>query len=417
MKSQYRRLCWLLGDQLNIQHSWFSTVSADTLFVLAELPQEVEYCRHHHQKITAFFAAMQRFSEQLLEQGHDCLYLDLDSTAEMPKSLPALIEQLAEQYQVSEVCYQQPDEYRLSEQLRQWQSASNIDIQRVDSEHFLLAHDEIFTAFKPNTAMRMEAFYRRMRKRFQILMQDDQPLGGQWNYDQANRQSFKAHDLETIPEPLVFSQCSQAIAERIERHNVNTIGDAAETNRWPVDRPQALQLLAYFCTALLPQFGRFQDAMTQQSPHAWSLYHSRLSFALNTKMLSPQEVIDAAVDAYENNASIDLAQVEGFVRQILGWREYMRGMYWINMPDYANRNALQAKQELPSWFWTGETRMQCLQQAIKQSLQFAYAHHIQRLMITGNFALLAGIDPDQVDAWYLGIYIDAIEWVEMPNTR
>ncbi len=179
-----------------------------------------------------------------------------------------------------------------------------------------------------------------------------------------------------------------------------------------------MELLGYFCTALLPRFGRFQDAMTTQSPHRWSLYHSRLSFAINSKMLHPMQVINAAVDAYRTpDSSISLAQVEGFVRQILGWREFVRGLYWANMPAYENLNALKANRHLPDYFWDGNTRMQCMKQAIGQSLEFAYAHHIQRLMVTGNFALLTGLSPDEVDAWYLGIYVDALQWVELPNTR
>ncbi|MEC8429322.1 MAG: cryptochrome/photolyase family protein, partial [Pseudomonadota bacterium] len=209
-----------------------------------------------------------------------------------------------------------------------------------------------------------------------------------------------------------------AILTRLKRHNIETIGHPNNRIVWPTTRTQARELLSHFCQFCLPNFGRFQDAMAQNSEHAWSLYHSRISFSLNTKMLSPRQVIAAAIDAFENSSgSIDIAQIEGFVRQILGWREYVRAMYWINMPDYRNRNQLKAVRTLPEWFWTANTRMNCLHKSIEQSLQFSYAHHIQRLMITGNFSLLAGIDPDQVDDWYLGIYIDAIEWVELPNTR
>jgi len=168
----------------------------------------------------------------------------------------------------------------------------------------------------------------------------------------------------------------------------------------------------------LPQFGRYQDAMTGKSEHAWSLYHSRLSFALNAKIISPMRVIKRAIEEFELRPNeISLAQIEGFIRQIIGWREYVRGMYWVNMPDYATLNSLDAKRNLPDFFWTGNTKMNCMKQSINQSLEYAYAHHIQRLMVIGNFCLLAGIDPDQVDEWYLGVYIDAIEWVEMPNTR
>ena len=207
------------------------------------------------------------------------------------------------------------------------------------------------------------------------------------------------------------------ILARLKRHNVESLGKAEEELLWPVTRKQSKDLLTYFCEQLLPLFGTFQDAMTANSKHKWSLYHSRLSFALNAKILHPMQVIQAAVAAYRGNPNIDIAQVEGFVRQILGWREYVRGMYWVNMPDYLAQNALGAQRDLPDYFWTGATKMNCLHHAIGQSLDTAYAHHIQRLMVTGNFCLLTEIEPQQVDAWYLGIYVDALEWVELPNTR
>jgi deoxyribodipyrimidine photolyase-related protein len=197
---------------------------------------------------------------------------------------------------------------------------------------------------------------------------------------------------------------------------VETIGEIQEKQFfWPVTRNESLELLSFFIENCLPYFGTFQDAMTTDS---WSVYHSRISFAMNVKLLSPKEVVDAVIQAYRSNEHlISLNQVEGFVRQIIGWREYMRGIYWMHMPDYASLNYFNHENKLPDWYWTGETNMKCLSHSIKQSLQFAYAHHIQRLMVTGNFALLAGIHPDEVDRWYLGIYIDALDWVEITNTR
>ena len=216
----------------------------------------------------------------------------------------------------------------------------------------------------------------------------------------------------------MFANPVGSYLERIKKHKIDTLGSGTEELLWPVNRQQSLQLLDFFCEYCLPNFGRFQDAMTQHGESRWSLYHSRISFALNCKILHPMQVIDAALKRFsETDSGVDLAQVEGFVRQILGWREYVRAVYWVNMPDYAKGNSFGAERDLPDYFWTGETKMACMKQAIDQSLEYAYAHHIQRLMVTGNFALLAGIDPDQVDQWYLGIYIDAIERVEMPNTR
>ena len=249
-------------------------------------------------------------------------------------------------------------------------------------------------------------------------MDGDQPAGGQWNFDGDNRNKLKKSDLDDIPAPLLFDNDVSAIIARLDRHDIQHFGNFDHSLLWPVTRKQSVQLLEYFCQHCLPRFGQFQDAMTANSPHAWSLYHSRLSFCLNTKMLSPLQVIERAIAEHQARpGAIDLAQIEGFVRQIIGWREFVRGIYWANMPDYGELDALNAQRDLPGFFWTGKTRMRCLQASLGQSLETAYAHHIQRLMVIGNFCLLAGIDPAQVDKWYLGVYIDAIEWVEMPNTR
>lgn len=434
MKHQYRTLRLILGDQLNAKHSWFQTKEDDTLYVLAELHQEAEYVPHHIQKVCAFFCAMEQFASGLNQAGYHVLHLNLDDT-QAYKTLPDLITSLLSQYKIQKFEYQLADEYRLREQMDQAVSQFSVECQAYETEHFYLnqaACDKDFTKGKRH---RMEAFYRKMRKRFNILLHGDDPVGGQWNYDSENRNKLKPADFLHVPKPLVFSNDVSAILARIRRHNIKTIGVQTPDLLWPVNRQQALQLLDFFCEQCLPYFGQFQDAMTaqldaseslgdngklvnEQAKRQWSLYHSRLSFALNAKMISPMKVVSQAIAHYEKNKQhISLAQIEGFVRQILGWREFVRGIYWANMPEYGQLNALCASRDLPSWFWTGKTHMNCLKQAINQSLEFAYAHHIQRLMITGNFSLLAGIDPNQVDEWYLGIYIDAIEWVEMPNTR
>jgi deoxyribodipyrimidine photolyase-related protein len=423
LKARYASIRLILGDQLNAAHSWFSHKDQDTLYVLAELKQEQTYVLHHIQKICAFFKAMQSFAAALESAGHHVRYLTLDDTSEFT-DLPQLLLSLCQQYQCTRLEFQRPDEYRLLQQFGTLKErfaqngASQIEIAEADTEHFLLPYSELGQYFKTGKHVRMENFYRAMRKRFDILMEGDHPLGGQWNYDEQNRQAFKSHDLQDIPAPLLFSNRVDDILARLKKHQIQHFGQAISDLPWPCTRKQALQLLDFFCSHCLPNFGRFQDAMTGQSPHAWSLFHSRLSFALNSKMLHPMQVIDRVIETYHAHPdAISLAQVEGFVRQILGWREYVRGMYWVNMPEVAQRNHLQATKSLPDWFWTGKTRMNCLSQAIGQSLSHAYAHHIQRLMITGNFALLTGLHPDEVDAWYLGIYIDALEWVELPNTR
>jgi deoxyribodipyrimidine photolyase-related protein len=413
---KFHTLRLILGDQLNASHSWYKDKDEGILYVIAELRQETDYVRHHVQKVCAFFAAMAEFAAALQVSAKQVHYLTLNESCKY-KDLPDLIKALCKKEKIEKFQYQRPDEFRLLKQMRQM-AIVGVDIEECDTEHFLLPFEQIDKEFKADKHTKMEFFYRRMRKRFDVLMDGDEPEQGQWNYDQENRRSFKKDDYPSIPTSMQFNNDVKDILKRIKKHKLDVFGEVADPLPWPVTRTQAKKLMAYFCKHCLANFGRFQDAMTTETDHYWSLYHSRLSFALNTKILHPKQVIDAAIEYYETHKdSIDIAQIEGFVRQILGWREYIRGVYWANMPTYATRNALNARRKLPAFFWSGETDMLCMRYAIKQSLVYAYAHHIQRLMVTGNFCLLAGIDPKQVDTWYLGIYIDAIEWVEMPNTR
>lgn len=422
MKQQYKTLRLVLGDQLNASHSWFQEKNDHTLYLIAELHQETSYVVHHIQKVAAFFAAMKAFSIALNKAGHHVLHLTLDDTKEF-NDLPNLISHLVEEYAVTAFEYQLPDEYRLREQLSTLSQQLTIDSCAYETQHFYLTDSELSEYFTQNTKHRMEHFYRKMRSRFDILMNGSSPQGGQWNYDADNRNKMKADDFEKIPEPLIFENDCNEIIERINAHEIKTMGAMTNKLYWPINRSQSLALLKFFCQHCLKYFGRFQDAMLDQQEMTvqekyWSLLHSRLSFSLNSKMITPHHVVNQAIEAYQQSkGEITIAQIEGFVRQIIGWREFIRGIYWLNMPQYSQLNHLNANNKMPSWFWTGKTKMNCLRHAISQSLEYAYAHHIQRLMVTGNFCLISGIDPTEVDAWYLGIYIDAIEWVELPNTR
>lgn len=418
MQKTYNTLRLIMGDQLNASHSWYQNKDDGVLYVIAELQQEASYVKHHIQKIAAFFLSMQAFANALQSAGHDVLHLTLEDTQNYA-DLPALITQLSTQFKVEHFEYQRPDEYRLLSQIESINfQAHNIATACVDTEHFILPFEEIDQHFTQGKATRLEGFYRKMRQRHNIMMEGDQPLGGQWNFDADNRNKLKKADLADIPEPLVFENDFADLLTRLKTHKIAHFGSIGDLLLWPVTRQQSLALLDYFCQYGLPEFGRFQDAMTANSEYAWSLYHSRLSFAINAKILSPMQVIKRAIAEFEARPDdISLAQIEGFVRQIIGWREFVRGMYWVNMPGYSELNSLAAKRDLPDYFWSGDTKMNCMKQSLGQSLKYAYAHHIQRLMVIGNFCLLAGIDPDQVDEWYLGVYIDAIEWVEMPNTR
>jgi deoxyribodipyrimidine photolyase-related protein len=310
--------------------------------------------------------------------------------------------------------YQLPDEHRLDEQLQAFASSSSIPCTAVDTEHFLSSRKEVKQLFEGKKQVLMETFYRQMRKRYQVLMDGDAPVGGKWNYDAENRNKWKGTPLP--PESAIGYTDVSSIYEEVKASGISYLGEINPTQfPWPVTRQQALQQVEQFVQHGLPFFGQFQDAMSTKEPF---LFHSLLSFALNCKLISPLEVVQRAVTEWQAKPSvISLPQIEGFVRQIIGWREYMRGIYWWKMPEFAQLNYFNHQTKLPHYFWDADTKLNCVKQSVSASLKHAYAHHIQRLMVTGNFALLAGIHPDEVDAWYLGIYIDAIEWVEITNTR
>ncbi|MFC4738863.1 cryptochrome/photolyase family protein [Flavobacterium ponti] len=403
----------LLGDQLNSQHSWFNEVDENTIYLMAEMRQETDYVKHHIQKVVAFFLSMRNFADELQSKGHEVIYYRISDEDNL-QDLEKIISKCIEKHQITNFEYQLPDEYRLDEQLKQISSNLKIETKVFDTEHFYTSRTELNEFFEGKKLLLMENFYRMMRKKHEILMQGSQPEGNQWNYDKDNRLKYKGQ--VPIPNAIVFKQNVEELIAEIEKANVKTFGNIDASNfNWPTSRKECLEQLDYFCNNLLQHFGDFEDASHTDEKF---LFHSRLSFTMNSKMLSPREVNDKVVNYYyENQDDITISQVEGFVRQILGWREYVRGIYWKEMPNYSKMNALENHNKLPDFYWTGKTKMNCMQKAISQSLEEAYAHHIQRLMIIGNFSLLTQMHPDEVDAWYLGVYIDAIEWVELPNTR
>ncbi|MFM1847610.1 MAG: hypothetical protein RL417_1084 [Pseudomonadota bacterium] len=403
----------ILGDQLNIAHSWFREPAGGAEYVLMEVREEATYVRHHIQKIIGFFLAMRAFAEELSARGLRVRYLKLDDPANR-HSLTENLEDLLRSGRYSAFEYQAPDEFRVKEILEGLGRRIQLPTRGVSSEHFLVEPDFFSGVFKGHKRYTMEHFYRAVRRRYQFLMEGEDPIGGRWNFDAENRKKLPADVVP--PPPRTFERDVSEIATLLEKMGIPSIGSVdPQRFGWPVTRKEALTALKYFCTHLLPNFGAYQDAM--HTKHRF-LFHSRLSFALNVKLISPKEVIEQAIAAWErSDGEISIQQIEGFVRQIAGWREFMRGIYWAEMPRYRTLNALSAVRPLPNYFWTGETKMNCVAHAVRQSLEEAYAHHIQRLMVTGNFCILTGIDPAAVDAWYLGIYIDAIEWVELPNTR
>lgn len=403
----------ILGDQLNINHSWFQDKNKDVLYLMAEMRQETDYVIHHIQKLLAFFLSMRNFAKQLDQAGHRIRYYEIDDKTN-PQELEKLIKACIDEFKVEKFEYQLPDEYRLDQQLKAICSNLKIESRAFDTEHFLTERDFLSNFFKGKKTYLMESFYREMRRKYHILMDGKEPVKGKWNFDQENRSALK--DKRLLRKPKTHPKSVNKLLQTIQDAEIESIGNVnAESFDWPTSRGESLEILDHFCEKLLLHFGDYQDALTTWDPF---LFHSRLSFALNSKMLSLLEVIEKVEHYWESHQDeISIAQVEGFVRQIIGWREYMRGVYWAQMPDYSEMNFFGHERKLPEWFWTGKTKMKCLSEVIGQSLNLAYAHHIQRLMVTGNFALLAGIAPDEVDQWYLGIYIDAIQWVEITNTR
>jgi deoxyribodipyrimidine photolyase-related protein len=403
----------ILGDQLNSNHSWFKTVDNTFIYVLMEVRTETDYATHHIQKVVGFFTAMRAFAEELIAKKHSVIYIKLNEK-DNQQSFEKNLQKIFSEKNITHFEYQLPDEFRLDQLLSIFSNHLAITHSVVDSQHFFATRNELGDFFSGKKMFLMESFYRDMRKKHHVLMEGSQPISGKWNHDGDNRKKLPKNHKPILP--LVFNNVVSEIVNEIKAANIKTIGTIDPKNFvWPINRQQSLELLDFFVTECLHLFGSYQDAMT---PNEWSLYHSRLSFSMNLKMISPLEVVTKAIEEWQKRPDeIEFNQLEGFVRQIIGWREYMRGIYWLKMPDYAKMNFFNNQEKLPQWFWTGKTKMNCLKDAIQQSLQFAYAHHIQRLMITGNFALLAGIHPDEVDAWYLGIYIDAIEWVEITNTR
>ena len=403
----------ILGDQLNEKHSWFQKPDRAVTYVMMEIRQETDYVKHHVQKVLAFFAAMRSFAEKLQEKGHAVIYQRLDDPKNQ-HTIAGNIKQLLKEKDFTHFAYLLPDEHRLDVALQKMVKTLPASWEAVDSEHFLTRRQDLKDFFTGKKRYLMESFYRQMRKKLDILMDGDKPLGGRWNFDAENRRRYDGR--LPIPKPKLFRNDVGKLYKMIEKAGVKTFGTIKPKSLiWPINRSQARSLLNAFLKDGLKEFGTYQDAMTTES---WSVFHARISFALNTKMLHPLEVIEAAIRAWEKQKrTIKIQQIEGFVRQILGWREYMRGIYWALMPKLGRMNFFNHQAALPDYYWTAETKMRCMQAAIGQSLEYAYAHHIQRLMVTGNFALLAGVHPDQVEEWYLGVYIDAIQWVEMPNTR
>ena len=400
----------ILGDQLSREISSLEGCdSSKDIILMCEIWNEATYVKHHKKKIAFLFSAMRHFAEELKASGYRVEYTklnDKDNTGFFKTE----VERTLKKYKFNRIVVTHPGEYRVLQDIESWEAGFGIPVKIKSDNRFLCTTEEFSTWAKDRKQLRMEYFYREIRKKNSILMNGSDPVGGQWNYDSENRQPPKS-GLE-IPEPYsndtddITREVMDLVAERFSDH----FGDL-EPFYFAVTRDQALQALYLFIEHRLKNFGTFQDAMIEGEP--W-MYHSHIGFYLNCGLLLPMECVRAAEEAY-NQDKVPLNSVEGFIRQIIGWREYVRGVYWLKMPDYANENFFGAKRNLPEFYWTAETKMNCLQQCISETKKNAYAHHIQRLMILGNFALISGFDPAQVNEWFLIVYADAYEWVELPN--
>jgi (6-4)DNA photolyase len=400
----------ILGDQLS--HSISSLDGCDKkndVFLMCEVWEEATYVKHHKKKIAIIFSTMRHFAEELKDQGYQVYYTKLED----PKNTGSFrgeIERAIKQHAINKIVVTYPGEYRVLQDLRQWEQAFRLPVEIREDNRFLCSPDDFKEWSEGRKQLRMEYFYREMRKKYSILMNGDVPIGGKWNYGAENRKSPKKS--LTIPptyqvKPNALTQeVMTLVNERFDDHF-----DDLEPFHFAVTRDQALVALNQFIDQRLAHFGDYQDAMIQNEP--W-MYHSHISFYLNCGLLLPMECVKAAEKAYHNQKA-PLNAAEGFIRQIIGWREYVRGIYCLSMPDYVTKNFFGADTKLPNFYWTGDTRMNCLHQCVIETKHNAYAHHIQRLMVLGNFALIAGSDPKEVNEWFLIVYADAYEWVELPN--
>jgi deoxyribodipyrimidine photolyase-related protein len=404
-----RHLVVILGDQLNRDASaWDGFDAARDRVWMCEARDESTHVVSARQRIAVFLSAMRHFAQALRLEGLPLDYREMADTT-LAQALAATLATL----QVERIVLTQPGEWRVLQALRATANAAGMPVDVREDRHFLCSDAEFAAHAGGRRQLRMEYFYRAMRQRHRVLMDGDEPAGGAWNYDAENRAGFGPQGPGFVPPPTRFAPdaITQSVIELVNAQFARHPGTLTHFG-WPTTREQALQVLDVFIRERLPQFGLWQDAMWAGEP--W-LYHAHISVALNLKLLNPREVI-AAAEAEYRAGRVPLAGAEGFIRQILGWREYVRGVYRLGMPAYAEHNELAAHADLPGWYWTGDVPMQCLRDAITQTLQHGYAHHIQRLMVTGLYALLLGVEPKQIHAWYLGVYVDAVEWVELPNT-
>ena len=421
-----RNLIIILGDQLNADSAAFDDFDPNQDAVcMAEVAHETIKVWSSKPRTTVFLSAMRHFRDALRSQGHKVFYRELTATAgewkgstgaakpSSAETFETALTELSQRLKPAKWILVEPGEWSVKTAIQSAATANTLPLEIREDRHFLCSHAQFAAHADGRKQLRMEFFYREMRQRHAVLIEKGKPVGGEWNFDSENCKSFSKEGPPFHAHPRRFEPdaITQQVIDMVNTRFSNHPGDLTDFD-WPVTPEEAQIALHDFITHRLAEFGDWQDAMWTAEP--W-LFHSRLSAAMNLKLLDPRLVIAAAENAWKEGRA-PLASVEGFIRQILGWREYVRGIYWHQMPGYLDLNALGADQPLPPFYWTGETDMACLRDALGQTLRLGYAHHIQRLMVTGLYALMLGVRPREVHEWYLAVYVDAIEWVELPNT-
>ncbi len=403
----------MLGDQLCEDSSAFDGFdpALDTVW-MAEVKTEATYVWSHKARIALFLSAMRHFRDAIQKKGTSVEYHTLDGS-QKGDSLGSVLRASIRKLDPEHLVVVEPGEWRVRQSLKKVAEETGVPFEIRPDRHFLCSQDQFAEHVEGRKSLVMEFFYREMRRGKDVLMAENKPTGGKWNYDADNRDSFGKAGPKNVPPPVSFEPDSttRSVIKLVEKYFPEHPGTLKKFD-WAVTPQQAQRALRDFIENRLKDFGKYQDAMWTGETF---LYHSRLSSALNLKLLDPRRAIEAAVGAFEKKQA-PLNSVEGFIRQILGWREYVRGIYWRFMPQYADGNELGADSALPQFYWNAETDMNCLHECIRQTLDYGFAHHIQRLMVTGLFALLFGVRPQEAHKWYLAIYVDAVEWVELPNT-
>ncbi|MFK8036143.1 MAG: cryptochrome/photolyase family protein [Hyphomicrobiales bacterium] len=405
-------LRFILGDQLSHDISSLSdAVPGIDKVLLCEVVEEASYVKHHKQKIAFLFSAMRHFALELSGRGFEVRYVKLNDRGNTG-SFSGELQRAVAYFKTEQVVVTEPGEWRVLEEMRNWETNLGIGVEIREDSRFICSHSEFDDWADGRKQLRMEYFYRDMRRKTGFLMNGLEPEGLKWNFDKENR--------KTLPRNLKFPDRAVPEVDEITAEVLSLVDEqfpdhfgSLEGFSYPVTRDAALDVLREFIAKSFAHYGDYQDAMKEGEPN---LFHSLISASMNAGLLDPLEACKAAEDAYRNGHA-PLNAAEGFIRQIIGWREYVRGIYWLKMPNYAQMNFLNAKRSLPDFYWSGDTKMNCIKQVVGETRENAYAHHIQRLMITGNFALLYGVAPAQINEWYLAVYADAFEWVQLPNTH